>query len=169
MKSLLFSTAHDEGTSYTELGAAKGEKAMAEYIAGLDMCAFVMDYDHNAYEEGQLEATHLPFYKLVREKHPHIPVIFVTRPDYNTNISDNEKRAQTVYRTYSYAKSRDENVYFIHGKSLFSGDYYHNCTYEGCHPNDLGMYRMATVIGNTVAKALGLEKADEKHDFEMYI
>lgn len=149
-------------------GAAKGEGAMARYIADLDMSAFVMDYDHNAYEEGQLEATHLPFYKLVREKHPDIPVIFVTRPDYNRNIPDNEKRARTVYKTYEYAKSRGERVYFIHGKALFSGDYYHNCTIDGCHPNDLGMYRMASVIGKVLAKALELEPEREKHDFEMY-
>ena len=40
-------------------------------------------------------------------------------------------------------------------------------TMDGCHPNDLGMYRMASVIGPVVAKALGIED-DVKHDYEVY-
>ena len=151
-------------------GAAKGEQTMAEYIGSLDMSAFVLDYDHNAYEDGQLEATHLPFYKKVREMQPNIPIIMISRPDYNRNINDNEKRVRVIYNTYDHAiKNGDKNVYFINGKTLFSGDYYHNCTEDGCHPNDLGMYRMASVIGPVVAKAMGLCDVDAKHDYEMYI
>ena len=149
-------------------GAAKGEQTMAEYIAGLDMCAFVLDYDHNAYEEGQLQATHLPFYKTIREKNPDIPIIMVSRPDFDSNPQDNKQRVETIYKTYEYAKNHgDNNVYFINGKTLFSGDYYHNCTLDGCHPNDLGMYRMAQVIGDELAKALKLENT--KHDYISYI
>ena len=150
-------------------GAAKGEQNMADYIAGLEMSAFVLDYDHNAYEEGQLEATHLPFYKTIREKNPDLPIIMVSRPDFWTYPVDNQKRVETVYKTYEYARANgDKNVYFINGKTLFSGEYYHNCTMDGCHPNDIGMYRMASVIGPVVAKAIGIEDVDAKHDYEVY-
>ena len=49
-------------------GSARGEKPIVDHIAGLDMSAFVLDYDHNAYDTALLEATHLPFYRAVREK-----------------------------------------------------------------------------------------------------
>ena len=51
----------------------------------------------------------------------------------------------------------DQNVYFIDGKTLFSGDFAESCTTDSIHPNDLGFYRMADVIGSTIAKILGIE------------
>ena len=39
-------------------GSAKAEKAMSEYICGLDMKAFVYDYDHNAPSTEYLQKTH---------------------------------------------------------------------------------------------------------------
>ena len=48
-------------------GQAKGEVNMAEYIAGLRMCAFVCDYDHNAPDADYLEKTHYRFYEIIRE------------------------------------------------------------------------------------------------------
>jgi hypothetical protein len=52
-------------------GSAKGEREMAEYIATLDMSVFVMDYDYNAPNPEHLEATHYPFYKIIRDKKRH--------------------------------------------------------------------------------------------------
>ena len=36
---------------------ARGEDVMAEHIAGLDMCALIYDYDHNAKTEELFEQT----------------------------------------------------------------------------------------------------------------
>jgi hypothetical protein len=47
----------------------------------------------------------------------------------------------------------DENVYFIGGDQLFAGEDADSCTVDGCHPNDLGFYRMARGI-ETVLKTL---------------
>ena len=145
-------------------GSARGEEAMAEYLANLEMSAFVCGYDHNAYEDGHLEKTHLALYKKIREKHPDIPYIMLTRPDYFSNVSLAEQRAGVIYENYEYAKSiGDKNVYFIHGKTFFEGEYYTNCTNDGCHPNDVGFMRMACKIGPVIAKAMGLE-VDFLHD-----
>ena len=51
----------------------------------------------------------------------------------------------------------DKKVYFIDGETLFEGDFCMSCTIDGVHPNDLGFYRMAQVIGKVVAEAMGLE------------
>ncbi len=63
-------------------GSAKGEPAMAEYMATLPMSVFVSDYDHNAPTFEHLTKTHFALYKTIREKNPNLPYIMITRPDY---------------------------------------------------------------------------------------
>ncbi len=146
-------------------GSAKGESSLIEYIAKLDISAFVSDYDHNAYDNELLKNTHLSIYKTVRKFKPDIPYIIITRPDYWTEPENNDIRNKIIYKTFEYAKENgDLKVYFIDGKTLFGGEFYHNCTKDGCHPNDLGAYRMAQKIGPAVAKAIGINRAF-KHDF----
>ena len=155
------------GLDYLNLGlsgGAKGDEAMVEYMANLDMSCFVCDYDHNAYEEGQLEATHLPMYKKIREKHPDIPYIIISKPDCFKNFEDSRKRFEVIKKTYDYAvENGDENVYLIDGSTLFEGEYYTACTFDGCHPNDVGFMRMAEKIGKVIEEALGLSD-DRYHD-----
>ena len=118
-----------------------------------------------AYDIELLKATHLDMYKTVRKYKPNIPYIIITRPNYWTEPENNDKRNKIMYATYEYAKQNgDEKVYFIDGKPLFEGDCYRSCTKDGCHPNDLGAYRMAEKIGPTVARAIGIKKT-VKHDF----
>ncbi len=154
--------------NYTNMGfsgGAKAEPEMIDYLSGLEMAAFVSDYDHNAPDAEHLEKTHLKLYKAIREKHPDIPYIIITKPDYYTNPEESDRRAEVIYKTYEYAKaSGDENVYFIHGKTLFGGNYYHNCTIDGSHPNEVGFMRMAEKIGPVVAKAMGFEDAEDGFD-----
>ena len=127
-------------------GLAKGEQEMADYIASLDMSAFVMDYDHNAESVEHLLATHEPFFKTVRSAHPSIPIVIVTRPDYATDMQD---RFEAIKRTYDNAKGNgDENVYLVNGKDFFNGD--HDFTVDNVHPSDLGYYFMAKVISDVL-------------------
>lgn len=135
-------------------GNAKAEDAMADYLAGLDFSVFVCDYDHNAPNVEHLENTHEKLYLKIREKHPTTPVIFVTKPDFWLKWGECERRRDIIYNTYINAKNRGENVIFIDGYSLFAGQNREDCTVDGCHPNDLGMFRMAEVIGKAVEFAL---------------
>jgi len=137
-------------------GSAKGEQVIADYMAGLDMCAFVCDYDHNAESSEKLLETHLPLYKTIRKAHPDIPYIMITRPDVMFgDLEENRKRIEVVKATYEYAKAMgDEHVTFVDGSTLLEGDYYYNCTRDGVHPNDLGFYRMATKIGPVIEQII---------------
>ena len=145
-------------------GAARGEKEIAEYMSGLNMCAFVCDYDHNANDCNELKNTHLNLYTTIRAAHPDIPYIIITKPDYFSNPTENRKRQNIITKTYEYALDNgDKKVYFIDGKTLFDGEFYHNCTKDGLHPNDIGFYRMQEVIGSVLAEALSLNKS-LKHD-----
>ena len=140
-------------------GRARGETAMAEYLAGLDMCLFVCDYDHNAPTVEHLRNTHYPLYEAIRRKHPDVPYIMISKPDTFTDPEVSAERADVIRESYEKARAAgDENVYFIDGATLFEGEHYESCTSDGCHPNDLGMFRMAQKIGPVIARALGMEE-----------
>ena len=66
-------------------GACRAEKAIVEYMATLEMSAFVSDYDHNAPTREHLAATHHYLYETIRRKHPDIPYFMITRPDFYYN------------------------------------------------------------------------------------
>lgn len=130
-------------------GNAKGEPEMASYIAELPMSAFVYDYDHNAPSSEHLERTHLPFLRTILEKQPDLPVVLVSKPDYhncNANRKDNDKRRETILRTYLWAREQGYRVEFVDGSTLFKGPFAMDCTVDGCHPNDLGFSCMAQGI-----------------------
>lgn len=136
-------------------GNAKGEETMAQYISELDMCAFVCDYDYNAPSAEHLEATHYNFYETVRKKHKDIPYIMVSAPTCFKNSAGREARRDIILKSYKKAvEAGDKNVYFIDGTTLFDGEFFGSCTSDGCHPNDLGFYRMADKIGSVIAKVL---------------
>ena len=126
-------------------GSARGEDAMANYVAGLPMSAFVYAYDHNAPTVEHLAATHEAMYKTVRAAHPEIPVIFITRPKPYYNEEEIARR-EVVWKTYENARARGEWVYFVDGErvsDVLGGD---GITVDGCHPNDLGFACVAAAL-----------------------
>ena len=137
-------------------GNAKGELPLADLIADIPMSIFVFDYDHNAPDPEHLLKTHEPFFKKIREKNPNLPVIMMTRPDFDS-YEDSAERRGIVRRTYENAKAAgDENVWFLDGETFFGDTERSACTCDGCHPNDFGFYRMAAVV-EPLVKAI-LEK-----------
>lgn len=137
-------------------GAGKAEDAVVEYIASLDMSAFVMDYDHNAPTVQYLEMTHEKLYKAVRARHPDLPILFLSKPDVDKDPADAAARFAVIERTYQNALAAgDQHVRLINGRDLFEGPDRRECTVDGCHPTDLGFYRMATVIRPVLAELLG--------------
>lgn len=143
-------------------GSAKGETVMAEYIASLDMCCFVQDYDYNAPSVEHLRATHYPLYKAVRDAHPDIPILLMSRPSFNTYHSrgglrteESIDRRDVIIDTFRAARAAGDNlVYYIDGESFFSGPDETECTVDGVHPNDLGMMKMADNVHRTVLRIL---------------
>ena len=134
-------------------GSGKAEPVMREYLAGLEMSAFVCDYDHNAPDVDHLKRTHLPLYRAIREKQPELPIIFISAPDVLLHPEVYEVRREIIRATYETAVAEgDANVYFIDGGELFAGEDWDLCTVDGCHPNDLGFYRMAMRIEKEIQK-----------------
>lgn len=135
-------------------GAAKGEPEMADYINTIDKSVFVMDYDHNSPTVETLKSTHEPFFLRIREHDPLLPVVFMTRPNFDYD-SDAYLRRDVVRKTYENAVARgDKNVYFIDGETLFGNEHRQFMTIETCHPNDLGMMSMAKTVYPVLKKIL---------------
>lgn len=139
-------------------GSARGEEVMAEYIAGLEMSAFVLDYDYNAPSAEHLENTHARFFDIIRSKQPELPVLIVSKPNFRSDVANNDKRREVIRATYERAvNAGDKNVWFLDGETLFGECGWDSCTVDGCHPNDLGFWRMAEtmlpVIENMLKKA----------------
>ncbi len=137
-------------------GSGKGELAVAKAIAGLKLAAFVMDYDHNAPSAEHLQETHEPFFRAIREAQPDLPVIIMSKCDFtNGNITENARRREIIRTTWQHAvDSGDTHVYFIDGETLFGSRMRDACTVDGCHPNDLGFYRMYKHVLPVLKRAL---------------
>ncbi len=143
-------------------GSAKAEPAMCEYLAELEMSAFVMDYDHNAPDSAHLEHTHFALYETVRKAKPDLPIIIassvpVLTPSWQNGDAQGARR-EIIRATYQKAVAAgDKNVYFLDGCEFFEDVPFDYCTVDGVHPNTLGMYQMAKGFGS-VLKQLDLEK-----------
>lgn len=135
-------------------GGCKAEKPVLDYIASLDMCAFILDYDYNARSEEYLKDTHSLAYSIVREKHKDIPILMGSRPNYDSPEYDAYMRRNIVRDTYMKAKKKGENVYFVDGKKEFSNFARSGFTVDYTHPNDAGFAYMAKVYEKQIIKFL---------------
>ncbi|MBR6747343.1 MAG: hypothetical protein IKM07_00280 [Clostridia bacterium] len=139
-------------------GSARGEQTMCDYLAGLDMSVFFLDYDHNAPTAEELEKTHENVYRTVRRAHPETPIIMASKTDPPVTEGAREqieKRRAIIRATYEKAVAEgDKNVYFIDGQTVFPGRGGDSCTVDGCHPNDLGFRAMADVFGDVIRKVI---------------
>lgn len=139
-------------------GNAKGEDTMVEYLTKQECDIFVMDYDHNAETLPHLQNTHWKLYEAMRKAHPSLPIIMVGRPDGwgdDPRYEDSCRRREIIHETFCRAqKNGDRLVRYIDGETLFAGLSRGECTVDGTHPNDLGFYGMAKVIGDEIERFL---------------
>ncbi len=138
-------------------GSARGEDIMTDWLCSFSPSVFVCDYDHNAPDAEHLKKTHFRLYSRYRAAKPDTPVIFVTKPDFDGDPAQNAVRRAVVRATFERAgELGDKNVRFIDGETLFGGAGRDVCTVDGCHPTDLGFWRMAERIGDVIGEVLGL-------------
>ena len=135
-------------------GSAKAEDPMIEYLADLEMSAFVLDYDYNAPNLTHLQNTHEKLFMAVRKAHPDMPILITSRP--RTRLLDwEERRKECVETTYKNAVARgDKNVWYIPGDSLIPLDMIDMAKVDGGHPNDLGFMCMAKTMEPVIREML---------------
>ena len=135
-------------------GNGRAEDAIVDYMASLQMSAFISDYDHNSPSREHLSATHYKMYEKIRAAHPDIPYIMLSKCDLDNSYDANLARREVVYESFCCARANgDKNVYYIDGASIFRGPYQNMCTVDSCHPNDLGFALMADAITAELERA----------------
>jgi len=144
--SLLSNRLNIDVINYGFSGNARGDLNFAEYILRANPAVFVYDYDHNAPTPQWLADTHAPFFRLIREARPDLPIIMMTRPDFLCD-EDAAARRAVVRKTYEDALAAgDRLVRFVDGGTFFPPHLRRDCSVDTCHPNDLGFFFMAEAL-----------------------
>ena len=138
-------------------GNGFGELFMAEYIAGLDMSACVIDC-FNIKDKAHIQAAHEPFFKTIRAARPDLPVVIISVPAFIPDTEAHKEYRAIVKQTYDNAvNAGDRSVYYINGESIYGEKDTDACTVDCVHPNDFGFMRMAETIYPVVKQALSLK------------
>ena len=139
------------GNAFLDLEVAK---VMAEVEAG----AFVLDFVPNASVVQMKERMEI-FYRIIRSKHPDIPIIFIEDPIFTHTFYD-EKVAKEVQRKndtlkeifHHLKKSNEKNIILISSKTMLGED--GEATVDGIHFTDLGMMRYADLVCPVIKKVI---------------
>ena len=143
-------------------GNGKGEPEVAAHIARIENpTMFILDYEANCVSAEKLAETLPEFIRILREKHPKVPMLVVSKVAYAREIFDKSLKdyRETCKKIEIENVNRcraagDENIYFIDAE-FFQGEDFWECTVDGVHPTDLGFYRMAENLLPEIEKRLG--------------
>lgn len=131
-------------------GSDKGEPAMAEYMKTLPMSVFVYGYGYNAPSLDHYAKTYYPFYRIIRDRNPDLPIVMMSNPVSITAKEPNRaeylvrRREITMQAFVDGLAEGDKNLYFVDGASSLGGILEaEDATVDGTHPTDLGFLNMA--------------------------
>ena len=128
---------------------------MGEVCHSLYIALNALSENHNAPSVDHLLRTHEPFFRIVREAQPQLPIMLVSKPDFDSAPEENRLRRNVILRTYANALAiGDRHVYFVDGETFFGRTDRDLCTVDGCHPTSLGFLRMADQMEPVLRRAL---------------
>ncbi len=142
-------------------GSGKGEPELAQIIADIaDPGLFVLDYEANCVSTELLNETFPQFIRILRQKHPSVPILAVSKIPYSNEVFETKLRDDALERRElqmgyirQFQEEGDQHIYFFDGRELLGEDDYYECTVDGVHPTDLGFLRMAKSL-EPVVRAL---------------
>lgn len=131
-------------------GSGKMEESVGRMVADADADLFILDCAANPTPQQIADRTE-NFVRLIREKHPDVPIVMIESVVRETGnfdqkvqkmVSDQNRNFQNAYARL--VKDGMQKLYLIKGDDLLGHD--HEGTIDGTHPNDLGFDRMIQVI-----------------------
>jgi len=142
-------------------GSGKGEPEVAKVIREIPNPAlFVLDFDSNIRETHLLKERWPNFIKLLREKHPRVPMLALSKPPFMTETHHPEVTRYRLERrdflrelVAQCQRDGDARIAFLDGGTLY-GDDWHECTTDQRHATDLGFARMAEHIAPVLQSLL---------------
>ena len=139
-------------------GNAHLDLEVAEIMATVDAGCYVLDFVPNSWKERIIENMER-FYRIIRDKHPGIPIIFVEQPIYTHSLYDRKVASEikeknealnTVYRKLKSDGEKD--IHFIPSENMIGHD--GEATIDGVHFTDLGMIRYADLVCPVIERLL---------------
>lgn len=139
-------------------GNALLDLEIAELMADVDAGVYVLDFVPNATVE-QMNERMETFYRIIRDRHPDTPIIFIEDPRYpharfDKNMAEEiRSKNETVNRIFGELKKKGEkNIYMISSERMLGDDA--EATVDGVHFTDLGMMRYADLVCPVIKRHL---------------
>ena len=140
-------------------GNARLDYEIAELMAAVkDPSLFVLDNVPNC-EASLIDERQEKFFRIIRDAHPDVPVIFIENPNYPHAVFDKVTAADIAARNASMRavyeklkKAGERKIYYIKGDKMLGLD--GEATVDGVHFTDLGMVRYTEYVLPTLKKAL---------------
>ena len=147
-------------------GNALLDYEIAELMAQVkDPAVFVLDNVPNSGHE-LIDEREEKFFRILRDAHPDVPVVFVENPNYPHLLFDKQRAADVQARNASMKavyeklkKAGEKKIYYIKGDKMLGLD--SEATVDGTHFTDLGMVRYTEYVLPTLRKALKNSKYHE--------
>ena len=140
-------------------GNALLDYEIAELMAQVeDPSLFVLDNVPNCKHE-VIDEREEKFFRILRDAHPDVPVVFIENPNYPHLVFDKATAADVAARNASMRavyeklkKAGEKKIYYIKGDKMLGTD--GEATVDGTHFTDLGMVRYTEYVRPTFKKAL---------------
>ena len=140
-------------------GNARLDYEIAELMAAVkDPSLFVLDNVPNC-EASLIDERQEKFFRIIRDAHPDVPVVFIENPNYPHAVFDKVAAADIAARNASMRavyeklkKAGEKKIYYIKGDKMLGLD--GEATVDGVHFTDLGMVRYTEYVLPTIKKAL---------------
>ena len=139
-------------------GNALLDYEIAEVMSSVDAGVYVLDFVPNASSD-QIYEKMETFYRILRDKHPRTPIIFIEDPVFTHALFDKKiaieinKKNKAVNSVFKSLKTKGEkNIYIISSEKMLGED--GEATVDGIHFTDLGMMRYADLVCPVIKKVL---------------
>jgi hypothetical protein len=132
-------------------GCGRMEIEMAELLAELDPAVYIVDCLWNLLAPEFVAVRAEPFLKALRAARPDTPILLPEDSNYQ-GISPTPRGAVLRKAIENLEAAGVRGLHFLPNCGMLGDD--GEGTVDGCHPNDLGMTRMATVMTNALATLL---------------
>ena len=144
-------------------GNALLDMEIAQLMASVkNPSVYVFDYVPNASAD-MIREHGEEFFRIVRDAHPDVPIIFVEDPIFPHSRLDREMdeevRSKNIQQKALYErlkKSGEKKLFYLPAEGMIGDDY--EATVDGIHFTDLGMMRYADHIMPVLKKALKASK-----------
>ncbi len=147
-------------------GNGQLDMEIAPVIAGVDASVFVLDFVPNATVE-QMEERMEAFYRVIRDRHPCTPILFVEDPvfthtRYDRRVAEEVKRKnETLHRIFAGMQEQGEkHIYLLSSERMIGTD--GEATVDGVHFTDVGFLRYAELLREVLSPWLSDHGAGER-------